>query len=455
MTWRGTTLVLVLMFVGGVHSPLHSIESPSPFEKYLAAGTRAQREHRDVEAEEMFNAALAAATPSDARRLGIALNRLAWLYERKGDETKASQLREKALQVDEQTLGPTHARVIADLNGIGVFASVRNEDAEAERLFKRALELQEQNAEVSEYQKVSVLDNLSDLYFRQRRYAECEPLLERAIEIIDHSSGQWDPQDVVRLRGQLLQAYRLGGNENAAQEVENHAHEAVPRSGDASPDSIQATLEQADDAQRDGNLVAAEDGYREVIAATENKGGLKYDSILYFGLNGMGRVCAAGQRDDEAAAYFLRAIEVRQRCALEGNRSMARVIGPLAPLLNLYQKRGRLFDMEPVCERALSWQEKALGPDDEAIAETLLLFASVYMQQQKFSEALPLYARAVSIQEKNLGPSVRLAGTLEKYADVLQRLDQPEEAQAARSRADSMLKQFAAPKPVVAPPSAR
>jgi len=452
MTRRGATLVLVLMVVGGVHAPARASESPSPFERYLTAGDRAEREGRYLEAEEKFNAAIAEAKRADPRRLGLALNHLARLYESKGDEAKASVLREKALAADEQTLGPADTRVINDLANLAFFASMRNEDAKAEKLFKQALELQDQNPEVSEYQKTNLLGNFADLYLREQKYAECEPLLERALDIIANSSQPWNSQEVVMLRDQLAKAYRLEGNESAAQEVENHAYEGIPRGGDASLNAIQTTLEQADNAQRRGNLVAAEDGYREVIAATENKGGVMYDSILYFGLEGLARVCAAGERDEEAEAYFLRAIDVRERNALEGNRSMARGIGYLVPLLNLYQKRGRLFDMEPVCERALTLQEKVLGADDEALARTLLLFGSVYTQEQKFSEALPLYARAVSIQEKNLGPSQQLASTLGQYADLLRRLGELDEAEAAQARAGAILKQIAPPKPKEALP---
>jgi tetratricopeptide (TPR) repeat protein len=435
------------MLASGAPSPSRASEPRTAFDKYLAAGDSALRADRYVEAEKMFAAAIAEAKKSDPQRLGLALDHLANLKLMTGDETKAAELRGKALAADQQALGPTDARVINDLANEAFFCSMHDQDAEAEKLFKQALELQDQNPEVSEYHKTNLLGNFCDLYMRQQRYAECEPLLERALEIIANSSRPWNSQEVVMLRHKLADVYRHDGKESEAQELENRAFEGIRQAGNPTLNSLQLTLEQADDSLRRGNTVAAEDAYREVIAATENKGGLRSDSMLYFALEGLGRLCAAGERDDEAEGLYLRAIEVRERNAMEGNLPMARGLGYLVPLLNLYQKQGRLFDMEPVRSLALAMQEKVLGSEDKAVADTLLLFAEVYRQEAKYQEALSLYARAAKNQEKNLGPSRQLAGTLGKYADLLRRLGEKDEADAVHARADAMLKQIGAQNP--------
>ena len=447
MAGRRAALVLLLMLASGAASPSSRSEPKTAFDKYLAAGDSDVRASRYVEAEKMFAAAIDEAKKSDPRRLGLALNHLANLYLNTGDEAKAAEFRKQALAADQQNLGPTDARVINDLANEAFFCSMHNQDAEAEKLFKQVLELQDQNPEVSDYSKTNLLGNFCDLYMRQQRYAECEPLLERALDIIANSSRPWNSQDVVMLRHRLADAYRQEGKESEAQELENRAFEGIRQAGDPAINSLRLTLEQADDSQRRGNTVAAEDGYREVIAATENKGGLHYDSILYFALEGLGRLCAAGERDDEAEGLYIRAIEVRERNALEGNLPMARGLGYLVPLLNLYQKHGRLFDMEPVYSQALAMQEKVLGPEDKAVADTMLLFAELYTQETKYQEALPLCARAAKIQEKTFGPSRQLADTLAKYADLLQRLGEKEEADAVRARADAILKQIGAQNP--------
>lgn len=447
MAARGATLILLLTLASGVALPSRASEQKTAFDKYVAAGNQAVREGRYVEAKELFTAAIAEAKQTDPRRLGLALNHLANVYFLTGDEAKASELRKQALAADQQELGPTNARVVNDLANQAFFCSMHNQEAKAEKLFKQVLALMDQNLDVSDYQKTNILGNLSDLYMRQQRYAECEPLIERALKIIDNSSRPWNSQEVVMLRHKLADVYRQEGKESEAQELENRAFEGIRWGGDPDVNAIQTTLDQANDFQSRGNLVAAEDGYRQVIAATENKGGLRYDSILYFALEGLGRLCVTGEKDDEAENLFLRAIEVRELSASEGNRSMASGLGHLIPLLNLYQKEGRLVDMEPVYERALAMQERVLGPDDKAVADTSLLFAEVYVQEKKYEEALPLYARAVKIQEKNFGPSRQLAGTLGQYAGVLEPLGEKDEANAVRARADAMLKQIGAKNP--------
>ena len=447
MAARGAALVLLLLLVPGARLPSRASEPKTAFDRYLAAGDSALRAGSYIEAEKSFAAAIAEARKSDPQRLGLALNHLANLKLMTGDEAKAAELRKQALTADQQTLGPTDARTINDLANEAFFCSMHNQDADAEKLFKQALELEKQNPEVSDYHKTNLLGNFCDLYLRQQRYADCEPLLERALEIIDHSSQPWNSQEVVMLRHKLADVYRQEGKESEAQELENRAFEGIRQAGNPALNSLQLTLEQADDSQRRGNAVAAEDGYRQVIAATENKGGLRYDSILYFALEGLGRLCAAGERNDEAESLYLRAIEVRERNALEGNLPMARGLGYLVQLLNLYQKQGRLFDMEPVYSQALAMQEKVLGPEDKAVADTSLLFAELYTQETKYQEALPLCARAAKIQEKTFGPSRQLAGTLAKYADLLQRLGEKDEAEAVLAREDAMLKQITTQNP--------
>lgn len=444
MAARGAALVLLLTLASGAVLTSRAADQQTALDKYFAAGAAAEHAGHYVEAKVQYAAAVAEARQSDPRRIGLALNHLANCYFLSGDETRAFELMKQAREADVQFLGPTDRRSINDLGNQAFFYSTHNQDAEAEKLFKQVLELADQNASVTKYQKGNWLTNLCDLYMRQKRYAECEPLLQQTIELFGDSPQPWDAQQVVGLRRRLADAYRKEGNEREAQEIENQVYEGVRRNKDPNLDFIQTTLDQADDSRARENLVAAEDGYREVIAATENHGGLMYDSILSSALFGLGMVCAAEERDEEAESLFLRAFDVHERNVMEGNRNSARVTY-LAPLLNLYQKQGRLADIEPLCERALALQEQVLGPDDKAVAQTLRLYADVYVQEEKYQEALPLLARAVNIQEKTLGPSSQLASTLERYADVLDGLGEKEEAEAARARANAIHKQIAPP----------
>jgi tetratricopeptide (TPR) repeat protein len=70
-------------------------------------------------------------------------------------------------------------------------------------------------------------------------------------------------------------------------------------------------------------------------------------------------------------------------------------------------------------KRALSIQEKALGPDHLDVAATLNALGVVYYQLHRFAEAEPLLKRAQAIREKALGPDdLLVAASLNDLANV-------------------------------------
>ncbi len=437
--------ILLLVLTFGVALPPSDQEPKTAFEKYLSAGIEAEQAGHYADAEKQYSAAIAEArkSPRDAPRLGLALSNLAGLYSQTGEEAKALALMKQALAADERALGPTDARVVNDLNNLAVYS----QDGEAERLYKRAIRIIEQNPEVSDYQKTNVLRNLSELYRRQHRYAECEPLLQRAVEITQTSSELWNPQEVVEMRRSLADVYRQEGKEKEAQELELSAYEGVRRLGSPEANSIGAILEQAEDSLREGKLIAAEARFGEVIAATENPQGPLYASIRMGALNGLGRVNAAGGRDEEAEDAYLRAFEVHEQSASLGYPWMASDLGNVFDLEALYRKQGRLWEMEPIYERALAVQEKVLGPEDAHVADTLHQFGHLYFEEEKFRDALPLYARALRIREKDWGPIPKLAEALDEYAGVLKAAGDDDESSAFHARAQAIRKQASPNKP--------
>ena len=62
--------------------------------------------------------------------------------------------------------------------------------------------------------------------------------------------------------------------------------------------------------------------------------------------------------------------------------------------------QGRSAEAEPLIKRALSTDEKALGPDHPGVATDLNNLALLYDDQDKFAEAETLYQRALRIEEK-------------------------------------------------------
>ena len=79
-----------------------------------------------------------------------------------------------------------------------------------------------------------------------------------------------------------------------------------------------------------------------------------------------------------------------------------------APALNnlavLYKAMGDYAKAEPLYQRALKINEKALGPDHPQTATALNNLAALYKAMGDYAKAEPLYQRALKIDEKALGP---------------------------------------------------
>jgi CHAT domain-containing protein/Tfp pilus assembly protein PilF len=73
-------------------------------------------------------------------------------------------------------------------------------------------------------------------------------------------------------------------------------------------------------------------------------------------------------------------------------------------LAMLYQEMGDYAKAEPLYQRGLKIREKALGPDHRDVATNLTNLASLYRKMGDYAKAEPLLQRALKIYEKALGP---------------------------------------------------
>ena len=72
----------------------------------------------------------------------------------------------------------------------------------------------------------------------------------------------------------------------------------------------------------------------------------------------------------------------------------------LDTLASLYRDQDRYGEAEPLYQRALAIDEKALGPDHPTVAEDLENYAALLRKMSRLDEALALEVRARSIRDK-------------------------------------------------------
>src|SRR6202040_2098038 len=89
-------------------------------------------------------------------------------------------------------------------------------------------------------------------------------------------------------------------------------------------------------------------------------------------------------------------------------------------LASLLQAKGDYAGAEPLYRRALAIDEKALGPDHPGLATDLKNLALLLKTRGDYAGAEPLFRRALAINEKALGPDhPDLATSLNNLASLL------------------------------------
>jgi tetratricopeptide (TPR) repeat protein len=113
--------------------------------------------------------------------------------------------------------------------------------------------------------------------------------------------------------------------------------------------------------------------------------------------------------------------------ALQGR--IMHTMGTVYTALGLYAEAG------PLLEDALRVREHALGPDDPAVAETLVALGDVARERGDYAAADRYYARALSIRQTALGPDDEtVAGTLYSIAVLRFRQGRNAEAESLYTR---------------------
>ncbi|WP_242589548.1 CHAT domain-containing tetratricopeptide repeat protein [Corallococcus macrosporus] len=102
-------------------------------------------------------------------------------------------------------------------------------------------------------------------------------------------------------------------------------------------------------------------------------------------------------------------------------RNRTAVAESLDNLANLYQEQGLYSRAEPLYVRALGLWEETFGKDHPAFADSLNNLALLYRQQGLYGQAEPLYVRALALREAALGGShPHVAASLSNLATLYQ-----------------------------------
>lgn len=376
----------------------------------LIAATQAQRAGQKDEAAKIVWDAREATEQSapDSPKMALYLRRTAGMN---GSNAQADL--QRAMDIDTKAFGPNSCAVAQDLYAMA-FARQQSDPAETERILKRVISLLDDSPEKLGM-KSTAFAQLASLYVNQKRTAEATTAYEQAVRDCDLSKYVPGPCD--NFRGQLQSLYLDAGRTEEANRLRSY-----------NPDErdywqLEQLNREGAEAEKNGLYPQAELIYRRGIEFIQ-----QHPEHIFGVLGGqfemLGRVLEKEGRDTEAEEAYLRGLEMMENAAgPKPPQSHYIEFLPFHPLLDLYRRKGRLEEMEPIIQHGLEVQEKYLPADNRGVTQTLQTLADLYGQERKFAEARPLYERILAVEEKNTDPySPTFLPLLDTYADLLRNL---------------------------------
>lgn len=277
-------------------------------------------------------------------------------------------------------------------NKAGQAAYKAGDYAEAAEEFRKAVELA-QASENQDLRLATSLNNLAEVYRVQGDLSKAEPLFKEALEVREAKLGD-DSEEVALSLNNLAAVYQAQGRYEAALPL-----------------------------------------FKKSLAVMERVHGKDHPQVG-IALNNLAGIYRATGNFEAAEPLFKRSLVIWE---LAFGVEHQYVAAALTNLAELYYTQGRYAEAEPLFQRALAINERILGPTHLAVASGLTNLAAVQYARGNFAQAEPLLKRALEIKEQRLGVDhPQVATSLREYADLLRKLDRPEEAAIVEARVKNM-----------------
>ena len=234
-------------------------------------------------------------------------------------------------------------------------------------------------------------------------------------------------------------AYHIGVTQNSAGPFEQKSQEALPperyeflaRKAEELGFSVQelasaidAWTKSVEDLYDKGLAALYEGRYAEASAYIKK-------SIASTGGDVLRRYVPLARAEYEQGHYPAAESALRKVLAVHNDDPI--VLNNLGLALKAQAEYG---EAEPLYQRALDINQKALGPEHPDVARDLNNLALLYDDQGKYAKAEPLYQRALKIDEKALGPEHPNVATIASgLAVTLRKLGRDAEAKAYEDKA--------------------
>jgi tetratricopeptide (TPR) repeat protein len=260
----------------------------------------------------------------------------------------AESLRREALRLAEERLGPTDKALAPLLANLALSLHFEARGAEADPLVRRALAIAEESGD--RHLTGIMLNTLGVVLSGEREFARAEPLLRRSVAVLEEAEG--------------------ADSFEAAQAANNLA-------------TIYADTRQ---------YLKAEEVFSRVLPIFEKRLGSE-DPLYAMALSSMFNVLYKLHRAQEGEPYLRRALAIGER-KFPGTLKMANLEHCLAAL---EESRQNYNEAARLLEKVMATEERLLGPDHPALAQSLLNYSEVLRHLHQKGDAKQAVHRANAI----------------------------------------------------------
>ncbi len=332
----------------------------------------------------------------------------------KGDyargEDSARQLVEEALRL----FTDSHPDTATSLNVLADAQLRQGKYPEAQKNFSAALGIYEKRLGPDHANTAAALNNLALVLEKLGDYSSAESLLRRSLQILEKTLGK-QHQDSATTLSNLGRVLDLQGKFSDASGAAGGAGGA----GGTGGEDAKLLSVRAQELINRGQFKEAETLHQRVVGIHEKTLGREH-AVTATSLSNMGNVLYLQGKFKEAEAVHRRVLAIREKVIGTEHPDTATSMNNLA---NVMQEQGKdemlspsearaqarhnfqvFTETENLFRKALSIQERTLGPLHPATANTLNNLSTYLDRRGRPEEAEPLQRRAVDILEKSLGP---------------------------------------------------
>ena len=358
------------------------------------------------------------------------MNSLALLHAELAHYQQAKELHLHALELREQELDAEHPKTAESLHNLAMLYGDQGRYRQAENLYLRVLALEERSKGPEHPDVAKTLNNLALMYFYQKRYAEAKTAYQRALAIYEHTLSADDPDQIHPIDGLGSLAEQQGNFEQAEQFYQRALALSRKTWGEKHPETAHCINKLAGIAELRGDYQQAEERYQQALGIGEQALGSDHPDVALF-LNNLAFLATRQEQYQKAEPLYQRALSIYERSQQSQHPDMALFLNNLARFYRNIHNEERA---EALLRRALAIQKEFLDPTDPDITLSLNNLADVLIDQHRDEEAAPLLHRALAILLLRVSgyehPKIELVR--EKYASLLERLHQNEEAKELR-----------------------